>query len=122
MAEIASDQREQVARLFVRIAPDGVVAAGNVGIARVFEITVGELHRRLGPIRLEPYPIDRQHVRPVEEIGDAPEALGFALRAIGRTGAIETHQFGVGRWIEAGLDPELERALRRPGNEKLRWV
>ena len=36
MAEIAGDQREQVARLLVRIAPDGVVAAGNVGLARRF--------------------------------------------------------------------------------------
>ena len=120
MAEIAGDQREQVARLLVRIAPNGVVAAGKVGLAHAFEIAIGEQDRRLGPIRLEPHPIGRKHVRPVEEIGNAPEALGLALRAIGRTGAIETHQLGVGGRIEAGLELELERALGRPRKQKLR--
>ena len=120
MAEIAGDQREQVARLLVRIAPDCVVASGNVRVARAFEIAVGEQDRRLGAIRLEPHAIGREHVRPVEEIGDAAEPLGLALRAIGRAGAIEAHQLGVGRRIEAGLDLELERALGRPGKQKLR--
>ena len=57
IAEIAGDQCEEVAWLLVRIAPDGVVAAGYIGLARGFEIAVGEQDRRLGPIRLEPHPI-----------------------------------------------------------------
>ena len=120
VAEIAGDEREQVARLLVRIAPDCVVASGDVGVARAFEIAVGEQNRRLGAIRLQTHAIGREHVRPVEEIGDAAEPLGLALRAIGGAGAKEPHELGVGRRIEARLDLELEWALRRPRKQELR--
>ena len=79
--------------------------------ARGFEIAVGEQHRRLGPVGLEPHAIGRQHVGTIEEIGDAAKPLRLALRAIGRARAIEAHQLGVGRRIEPGLDRERERPL-----------
>ena len=120
VAEIAGDQREQIARLLVRIAPDCEVASRRLRVARAFEIAVREQHRRLGAIRLQAHAIGREHVGPVEEIGDAAEALGLALRAIGRAGAKEAHQLGVGRRIEARLDLELEGALGRPRKQKLR--
>ena len=41
MAKIAGDQRKQIARLLVRIAPDCEVAAGRVRFASGFEIAVG---------------------------------------------------------------------------------
>ena len=81
--QIARDQREQVAWLLVRIAPDGEVAARDVRFARGFEIAVGEQHRRLGPIRFQPHAIGREHVRPIEKIGDAAKPLRLALGAIG---------------------------------------
>ena len=120
MAEIARDQREQIARLLVRIAPDRPVAPGGVGVARAFEIAVGEQNRGLGAIRLQPHAIGREDVRPVEEIGDAAEALGLALGAIGRAGTVEAHQLGVGRRIEPGLDLEPERAPGRVRQHELR--
>ena len=57
MAEIAGDQREQVARLRIRIAPNGEMPAGRRRVSGAFEIAVGEQNRRLGAIRFEPHPI-----------------------------------------------------------------
>ena len=120
MAEIASDQRKQVGGLLVWIAPDREVAAGRIRFARGFQIAVGEQHRRFGPIRLEPHAIDREHVGPIEEIGDAAKSLRLALRAIGGARAIEAHELGVGRRIEARLDRQRERAPRRPSQQEPR--
>ena len=122
VAEIAGDQREQIARLLVRIAPDCEVASRRLRVACAFEIAVREQNRRLGAIRLQAHAIGREHVRPVEEIGDAAEPLGLALRAIGRAGAKEAHELGVGRRIEARLDLELERALGRAAKQELRFA
>ena len=120
MAEIARDQRKQVGRLLVRIAPDGEVAAGRLRVARAFEIAVGQKHRRLGSIRLDPHAIGREHVGAIEKIGDAAKALRLALRAIGRARAIKPHELGVGRRIEARLDRERECASGRPAQQKAR--
>ena len=91
-AELAADQREQIAGLLERIVPHGEMPVGARHVASRDEIAVGEQHRRLGFVGLDARGVDRHHVRPVEEIGDAAEALGLALRAIGGAGAIEPHQ------------------------------
>ena len=67
----------------MRIAPYGEVAAGDVRFARGFEIAVGEQHRRLGPVRLEPHTIGRENVGAIEEIGYAAKPFRLALGAIG---------------------------------------
>ena len=103
MGEIAGHQREEIAGLLERIAPDRPVAAA-FGLADALEIAVGEQHRRLGLVRLEAHPVGRENVRPVEKIRDAAKALGLALRAIGRAGAIKTHQLGVAGRIEPRFD------------------
>ena len=120
MREIARDQRKQVARLPMRVAPDGPVTACGFRLARAFEIAVGEQNRRLAAIRFEPDAIGRQHVRTIEEIRDPAKALGLALGAVGGAGTIKAHQLGVGRGIEARLDPEHEGPLRRAGKQELR--
>ncbi len=83
MAKIACDQREQIARLPVRIGPDRPVAARNVGFACAFEVSIGEQNRRLGAIRFETHAIGRKHVRTIEKIGNAAKALRLALGAVG---------------------------------------
>ena len=114
MVERAADQREEIGGLRVRIVPDGEmpVAAGEFG--RRDEIAVGEQDRRLGLRRFQPDGVDAHHVRAVEEIGDAAEAIRLALRAIDLRGAIEPHQLGIGGGVELGLD--------RQGEIVRRWI
>ena len=57
--------------------------------------------------------VDRHHVGPVGEIGDAAEAFGLALRAVGRAGAIKAHELGIGGRVDQRLDLQPERPLRR---------
>ena len=84
MAEIAGDQRKQVARLLVRIAPDCEVAAGCLRFARGFKrLPLDKSTGSFCPIRFEAHAIGREHVRAVEKIGDAAKPLRLALSAIG---------------------------------------
>ena len=80
------------------------------------QIAVGQQHRRLAFVGFDARGVDRHHVRPVEEIGDAAETLGFALRAIGGAGAVKPHELGVARRIDDGLDFEFEGLVRRLRN------
>ena len=82
-AELAADQREQIGRLRERIVPDREMPAVPGTSPLRDEIAVGEQHRRFGFVGLDARRVDRHHVRPVEEIGDAAEAFGLALRAVG---------------------------------------
>ncbi len=93
---------------------------GVVRFARGFEIAVRQKHRRLGPIRLDPHAIGREHVGAIEKISDAAKSLRLALRAIGGARAIEAHELGVGRRIEARLDRERECASGRSAQQKAR--
>ena len=55
------------------------------------QIAVGQQDRRLAFVGFDARGVDGHDVRPVEEISDAAEAFGFALRAIGGAGAIKAH-------------------------------
>ncbi len=110
--EVAADQREQVGRLREGIVPDGEMAAAGE-VAGFDEIAVGEQHRRVGFVGLDARRVDRQHVRPVEEIGDAAKALGLALGAIGAAGAVEPHQLRIGGRIDQRHDFKTKRPVRR---------
>ena len=107
-AEIAADHGEEIGGLGMRIMPDGEMTAAVERAARA-SVAVRKQDRRFRLIRLQPRRIDAEHVRPVEEIGDAAEALRLALRAIGSIGAEQPHQLGVGRGIDLGLDLQRER-------------
>ena len=71
-AEIAADQREEVAGFGVGIMPDGVMAA-RAGLAGFLQVAVGEQDRRLFLRRFDARGEHGHHVGPVEVIGDAPE-------------------------------------------------
>jgi hypothetical protein len=88
------------------MAAVGKVAGGG-------EIAVGEQHRRLTFVGLDPRGVDRHDVGPVREIGDAAEAFRLALGAIGVAGAVEAHELGVGGRVDDGLDREREGPVRR---------
>ena len=117
--EIACDEGEEVTGLLERIAPDREMSP-RTRLARGFQVAVGEQDGRFGLVGLEPHAIDREHVGPIEEIGDAAEPFGLALRAIGRPGAVEPHQLGVGGGVQPGFDPQRERTPGRIGEPQRR--
>ena len=96
-----------------RVVPDGKMAVGAGNIAGCDEIAVGEEHRRLRLGCLDAGGVDRHHVGAIEEIGDAAEAFGLALRAVDRSGTIEAGELGIGGRIEHGLDLESKGTLWR---------
>src|SRR5690606_27771110 len=78
LAEIAGNQGEQVGRFGKGVVPDGKVPA--IGqVAALVGVAVRKKQWRLDAPRLDPNRVDRQYVRAIEEIGDAPETLGLAL-------------------------------------------
>ena len=107
-AERAADHREQIGRLRKRIVPDREMPAVRQ-IAAFDQIAVGEQYRRLRLVGFDAGRVDRHHVRPVREIGDAAEAFRLALRAIGAARPVQPHQLGIGGGIDNGLDRKLER-------------
>ncbi len=110
--EIAADQREQVGGLGMRIVPDREMAPRRQ-LAAVGEVAIGKQHRRFLFIGFDPRGVDRHHVGPVGEVGDAAEAFRLALRAIGATRAVEAGELSIGRRIDQGLDLQRERPVRR---------
>ena len=96
----------------MRIVPDREMPAARQ-IAALDQIAVGEQHRRFGFVGLDARGVDRHHVRPVGEIGDAAEAFRLALRAIGAARAVEPRELGIGGRIDQRLDLERERPVRR---------
>ena len=85
------------------------VALGN-------EIAVGQQHRRFAFVGFDARGVDRHHVRPIEEIGDAAKAFGLALGAIGRAGAVKPHELRIADGIDDCFDFEFEWAVRRLRN------
>src|SRR5665213_4454790 len=77
--EIAGDQGEQVAGLWMRVVPGDVLLFPLA--ARLAGISVGQQDRIALLVGDDPHPEARRHVGPVDKIGDAAKALGFALRA-----------------------------------------
>ena len=82
-ASIPADQREQIGRLRERIVPDREMARRPASSPAVDQIAVGEQHRRFAFVGLDARGVDRHHVGPVGEIGDAAKAFRLALGAIG---------------------------------------
>ena len=57
----------------------------------------------MAAVRLHPDAIFAEHVGPIGEEGDAPEALGLTLGAKDFAGSIKTHQSCVGRRVDLDL-------------------
>ena len=110
--EFSGDKREQVGRLGEGIVPNGEMPAG-IERAALDEVAVRQEHGRIVQTRLDAHPVDRERIRPIVEIADAPEAFGLALRAPDAVGAIQPHQLGVRGRIEHGGDRKLEPPRRR---------
>ena len=92
--ERSGDQREEIGRLGKRIFPGREVPAA-VQRAAVDQVAVGQQHRRQRLVGHDAGRVARHHVGTVEEVGDAAEALGLALRAEKFARFIETGQLGI---------------------------
>jgi len=107
----ARHQGKQVARLREGIVPAGVVAAiGQLALGH--QIAVGQecgIRLRLSAQR---HRVDRHHVGPVGKEGDAPEALGLALREqVGLRGE-QAQELAVGSGPDGVPDAQREAVCR----------
>ena len=110
--KIAGDEREEIGGLGEGIVPHGEVASvhrdrrARTGLpldSRTGKPSFGASMRTREA---------RHHVGPVEEVGDAAEALGLALRAVDAVRHVEARQRGIGLRIADGHDLEKEGLLR----------
>ena len=116
MPEVTADQGEQVRGLGVRILPHREMARPARELAALDRIAVREKDRCKLRIGLDAAGVGGEHVRPVGEEGDAPEALGLALGAEHAARAIEALQRLVCLRVDEGLQLERERTARHLGN------
>ena len=114
--KIAGDEREEIGGLGEGVVPHGEVAP-VIEIAALHRIAVGQQDRETLLWGLDADAVARHHIGPVEEVGDAAEALGLALRAVDAVRHVETRQRGIGLRIAGGLDLEKEGLLA----ERWRW-
>jgi hypothetical protein len=110
--EARRDQREQVARLRERVVPAREVAA-VVELAFLDQVAVREQHRIRRLVGADQHRVLGHHVGPVEEEGDAAEALGLALREEAAARGVEAREAGVLLRRAGVADLERERALGR---------
>ena len=111
-AEVTAHHGEQIGRLGEGVVPHREMPIAALDLATVDHVAVGQEHRRLADRRLDPGCVDRQHVRPIEEIGDPTKTLCLALGAVGAAGAKEPHQLGVAGGIDLGGDLQFKRLVR----------
>ena len=118
--QIARDQREEIAGLLERIVPHReMFAAGKIAV--VDQIAVRQQHGIFLFVRFDAGGVDRQIVGTVEEIGDAAEAFGFALRAEDVARFVETGERSVRRRRKFRDDVERE-AFRQVRDRQRRVV
>ena len=120
--KITADEREEITGLGVGIVPDRIMACGVGEISGIEQVAIAKQHGRFRLVGFDARGENTQHIGAIEEIGDAPESLRFALGAIGRSGTIEPHQLGVGRRIKDRLDGECEGSRGRCGNRQAIWA
>ena len=116
--QVAGDQREQVARLGVGIAPFGpVLAVGQV--ARRDRIAISQQHRKALLVGGHLDRIARQHVGTIGEEGDAAEPFRFALRAQIAARRIESHQLRIAVGVDGDLGLDAMFAARQVDLERV---
>ena len=88
------DDGKEIARLGMRVVPDSEMV--RPVLAGFDLVAIREQHRILRLKSAKRYPVDRQVVRPVEEVGNAPKALGLALCTIHTTRQIQAFKRSIG--------------------------
>ena len=78
-------------------------------IALADAVAVRKQHWKIGLMSAHRDLIHRQHIGSIWEVGDAPKTFGFALRAEGAVGHVQTFEREVFAWVERGDNRELCR-------------
>jgi hypothetical protein len=81
------------------------------------KLPFAQQHRVLRLVGAQQHGVDRHHVGPVEEVGDAAEALGLALREEAAARGVEARQRGVLLGRAGVADGQLEVAVGRVDDE-----
>ena len=105
--QLAGHQREQVAGFLVRINPFGKVTA-IVERTAVHQVAVTQQHGVECLVGTQGDGVAGHDVRPVEKIGDAPKALGLALREERALAHIKAHELRVLGGRAGGEDLQIE--------------
>ena len=80
-------------------------------LALFHQVAVGQQHRVPGLVGAQRHGVAGHHVRPVQEVGDAAEALGLALGEEGVVAHVQAHELAVLRRGAGGEDLQLERGF-----------
>ena len=107
VTEVSADKGEQVAGLGERVVPLGKMPVSRK-VAALARIAVAEKHGCLVAIRLDAHRVCGEHVGPVEEVGDAPEALRLALRTVDAARPVDALQRLVVFRVARRFDFQLE--------------
>ena len=92
--EIRGDHREEIGGLGERVVEARPVAARDF-VARAGDVAVRQQHRIALLVGVDGRRIGGHHVRSIDEPGDAPEALGLALRDEAVLRRVEAFELGV---------------------------
>ena len=110
--KVAANKSKQIRRFGMRIVPDRKMpSAGRV--AGLDQVAICEQGGCLRFVGLDARRVDGHDVGPVGEIGDPPEAFGFALRAIGTARTIKPGELRVRGWIDGRLNFKRKRPVWR---------
>src|SRR5581483_6378430 len=93
--------------------PDGEVPPRARDVAMSHRVAVGEQNGGYLSLGLDTDGVDREHIGPVEEEGDAAEAFRLALSAVGAARQVKTGKRSVG--LRVAIGDELEREGMRGG-------
>ena len=116
--EPAGDEREEIAGLRERILPAGLVAA-VVKVLLLNAVAVGEQHGVLLLRRADHDAVAGEDVGPVEEVGDAAEALGLALAHQVLARGVDARERLVGGRAEAVDDDDVALAVDAADGEQV---
>ena len=108
--QLTGHEGEQVAGLFVRIDPLGKVASVVQGTL-FDQVAVAQKHGVLGLVGSQRDGVAGHHIRAVEEVGDASETLGLALREKRALADVQAHQLGVLLGVAGGEDFQIDGVL-----------
>ena len=110
--ELPGNQREKVAWFLVRIDPLGEMApfvAWARQIALLDKVAIREQHGIFDLVCSQNNGVTGHHIRPIQEVRDAPKPFRFTLREKRVVADVQTHQLGVFDGLASREDFQIQR-------------
>ena len=108
--QFAGYQGKQITGFVVRVYPFCKMPA-VFQMALLDQVAVGQQHRKIGFVGAQRDGEQRHHIRAIQEITDASETLGFALREERILADVQAGELGVLRRIAGGENFQLESLI-----------